>query len=474
MGNAFAKLTFSELTPILAFAKKQQRLEIDDLPPVQDADTCHAVLVDFAGVWQRSKGWWGAEHPGLRFIQAVAFHFKGLLGAVLVLRVVNDMLSFAGPLALEQIIGWLMDPAQRRPWWEPAGLPQRWRGIYYVAVMSATSLAGTFMGVQEQALGMTMGSQVSTWARAEIYVKALRQKTHVRAQVTSGQVINLMSMDAGFLREIPRQIPRIPRCIVKAGIGIALLVRLMGKVGTQATLAATGSPGISLTGCLCFQGAVGAGVSVMVAFCPLGYLGISRLDFYNDKYASKRDKRQGQMSEMLSAIKLVKLNGWEDGMRKNIAKTRKEELDRMWFFQIADHFTGAVWRVMPVATVLTTFGVYTWLGNTLTPQVTFTALALLDEIRAPILSVGEVVADLVRGWTAICRVSEFLEAEELDEHAVCQHAAGDESTNAIEIAGGKFVWGVKPVLRLGEDSDDDDDEVRAQQSPPQYDSQGWF
>ena len=73
---------------------------------------------------------------------------------------------------------------------------------------------------------------------------------------------------------------------------------------------------------------------------------------------------------------------------------------------------------MPVATVLATFGVYTWMGNSLTPQLTFTALALLDEIRGPILSVGEVVADLVRGWTAICRVSEFLEAEELDEHAV--------------------------------------------------------
>ena len=111
----------------------------------------------------------------------------------------------------------------------------------------------------------------------------------------------------------------------------------------------------------------------------------------------------------------------------------------MWYFQIADHFTGAVWRVMPVATVLTTFGVFTWLGNTLTPQVTFTALALLDEIRAPILSVGEVVADLVRGWTAICRVSEFLEAEELDGHAVRQEAAGEESANAIEIAGGQFV-----------------------------------
>ena len=80
------------------------------------------------------------------------------------LRIANDMLSFAGPLALEQIIGWLEEPTQVRPFWEPGGLPLRLRGFYYVAVMSALSVLRTLLGVQEQALGITMGSQVSTWA----------------------------------------------------------------------------------------------------------------------------------------------------------------------------------------------------------------------------------------------------------------------------------------------------------------------
>jgi hypothetical protein len=57
------------------------------------------------------------------------------------------------------------------------------------------------------------------------------------------------------------------------------------------------------------RGAVAAGVAVMVAFMPLGYLGLRCLDTAADKYAAKRDVRQGAMSELLSAIKLVKLNG---------------------------------------------------------------------------------------------------------------------------------------------------------------------
>ena len=318
-------VTFSELSPLLSLATKNKRLEVADLPPLEERATCEHVLRDFGEVF---SGCSTRRHPGIRFILAVSAHFRGLLLSVLALRVANDMLSFAGPLALEQILGWLVNPAQRRPWWEPAGLPLRFRGIYYVAVMSGASLVGTVFGVREQALGVTMGSQVSTWARAEIYTKALRQKTHVRAAVTSGQVVNLMSMDAGFLRQIPRLIPRIPRAIVKAGVGIALLSRLMGRASTA------------------------AGVGVMLAFSPIGYLGIANLDRCADKYAVKRDKRQGQMGELLAAIKLVKLNGWEAGMRRSIGRTRREELERMWWFQIADHFCGAPEPLTSTATPL--------------------------------------------------------------------------------------------------------------------------
>ena len=108
--------------------------------------SCAAVLDDFAGVWLAHAG---AGHPGLRFLRAVASHFKGLLAGVLALRVVNDMLSFVGPLALEQIIGWLTDPRQRRPWWEPAGVPARWRGVYYIGVMSAVKLVNTGIRIQQ-------------------------------------------------------------------------------------------------------------------------------------------------------------------------------------------------------------------------------------------------------------------------------------------------------------------------------------
>jgi ABC-type multidrug transport system fused ATPase/permease subunit len=239
---------------------------------------------------------------------------------------------------------------------------------------------------------------------------------------------------------MPKELPRIPRAVVKAGVGTYLLVRLMGR------------------------GAVFSGLAVMVGVAPLSGIALGQIDKYWDKSQVKRDKRMGQLNELLSSIKLVKLNGWEAGFGQHIAKTRALEMAAMWLCHIFDHVFDAVQQIVPVATLLTIFGVYTHLGNQLTPSVTFTALALLEEIRQPILSVSNVVSNLVRAWAAISRVSSFLSAEQLDAHAVQRLAmdtggggggGADRHKPAISVAGGEFAWNPKPALDLQGDSDEE-------------------
>ena len=40
MGGAFGRLTRADMTPLLALAKKNRRLEIADLPPVEAKASC--------------------------------------------------------------------------------------------------------------------------------------------------------------------------------------------------------------------------------------------------------------------------------------------------------------------------------------------------------------------------------------------------------------------------------------------------
>ena len=95
-------------------------------------------------------------------------------------------------------------------------------------------------------------------------------------------------------------------------------------------------------------------------------------------------------------------------MCQQVVKTRERELGHIWGMNVAEHLHGAMWQVLPIVNTLASFGVYSWLGNTLGPKVTFTSLSLFDEIRDPMLELPEVMADVVNGWKSIVRVSEFL------------------------------------------------------------------
>ena len=47
----------------------------------------------------------------------------------------------------------------------------------------------------------------------------------------------------------------------------------------------------------------------------------------------------------------------------------------------------AIWRAIPILVSLTTFGVYTAAGNTLTASVAFTSLALFDILQVRTIDV---------------------------------------------------------------------------------------
>ena len=434
MAAAFNQLAGNEVRPLLELANAKQGLDDEDLPPVQPDERCEHVLSTFNAIWDASATWTGASSPGMRFFWAILTRYKGTWLYILALRASSDVLSFASPLAMEKIIEWLADPAHARAWWEPCGLPLRLRGLYFAAVMTLGVVARSLLDTKVAQLSLKMSTQVFGWSLCQVFTKALGQKTHVRAHVSSGQVISLMQSDSWALWRVPILIPRLPRAFVKGGIGIFLLVKLMGR------------------------GAVFAGLTVMCGLAPLTGVAVTQIEKYWDKSQAKRDKRMGQLNELLSAIKLVKLNGWESGFAARIAKTREQEMKAMWMFHIFDHVFGAVTALVPVATLLTMFGVYSWLGNQLTPAVTFTGLALLDEIRQPILSVAAVCSDLVRAWSAVARLSAFFGAEQLDMHAV-EHIKGlGADQPAISIKSGKFAWLQKPKMDLiGSDSEDDDE-----------------
>jgi hypothetical protein len=211
---ALGRLAGGEAVPLLRLANAKLGLEPEDLPPVQADERCRHILDNFCSIWEESATWLGGSHPGLRFVRAVVARYKGTLAGVLGLRVVADLLSFMGPLAMEKIIAWLTNPALARPWWEPRGLPLKARGLYYSAVMTGSLVVRSLLDAREKQLGLKMGVHILSWIQCEVFTKVLAQKTHARAQVSSGQVLNLMQTDSWHIWQV-RKTPSWPRSWAK-------------------------------------------------------------------------------------------------------------------------------------------------------------------------------------------------------------------------------------------------------------------
>jgi ABC-type transport system involved in cytochrome bd biosynthesis fused ATPase/permease subunit len=78
----------------------------------------------------------------------------------------------------------------------------------------------------------------------------------------------------------------------------------------------------------------------------------------------------------------------------------------------------------------------------LTPQVTFTSLALFNILRFPMSMLAGLIGQTTQLAVSNRRVKSFLACEELDPNVVNRIEAGPRADNtpAVEIVDGKFTW----------------------------------
>lgn len=117
-------LTFGHLDPLFAVGARKQRLDDEDVPRCEESVSAAYAERTLEAAWLQTAP---EKRPGVRFAKMMWARYKAVLCGVLGLRMTEDLLSFSGPMIMQEIIGWLGDPAQQAPWWEPSGLPAKAR-----------------------------------------------------------------------------------------------------------------------------------------------------------------------------------------------------------------------------------------------------------------------------------------------------------------------------------------------------------
>ncbi|EEP77403.1 hypothetical protein UREG_02252 [Uncinocarpus reesii 1704] len=163
------------------------------------------------------------------------------------------------------------------------------------------------------------------------------------------------------------------------------------------------------------------------------------------------DQRVSLTQEILQAVRFVKFFGWESSFLDRLKGIRKREIAAIQFVMSIRNAILCVSLSLPVFASMLAFITYSLTDHKLTPAPIFSSLAIFNTLRLPLNMLPLVIGQVTDAWTAICRIQEFLLAEEQKEDIKWDPTM----VKALELKDAAFTW-----ERLPTDPENENDKAK--------------
>ncbi|KAK1939976.1 Multidrug resistance-associated protein 1 [Phytophthora citrophthora] len=390
---------FSWVTPLMELGN-QRPLEHDDLYLLDPANRAHEVSTEFQEAWRKqcSKP---SGKPSLAW--ALASCYGGQIAKAGLLKLVHDSLQFVAPMLIKEIIAYLQNPDAELS----EGL--LYAGIVFVSgVMQSFLLRNYFFHCFEA--GMRVRSAVCT----AVYSKSLVLSAAARQKKTTGEITNLMSIDAQRLQELSTFINSVWFSIFQIVVACYLLWKQIGP-------------------------ATFAGVAVIILMIPVT-AGVSKLmGRLQEALMEVKDERIKICNEVLAGMKVIKMQAWEHSFTKRVLEYRSEELSKLRTYIYALSGFMTLFSGIPSLVTVASFYTYVKLGNTLDVGTALTSLALFNILRFPLFMLPQVVGAIVEAKVSINRLSSYFQEEEREKVG-----PGDLASVGVRVNKADFMWDTQP------------------------------
>ncbi|KAL8425677.1 hypothetical protein Efla_003997 [Eimeria flavescens] len=317
-------------------------------------------------------------------------------------KLVYDLLQFAGPVILQQIILFLQRSGEKSV--EP---PPFSEGLTYCLLLLLSSATQTALLHQYFHRQFRLGMRLRVAVSSLIYRKALKIQARATGRSfesqppnstnhssssspggrTTGQYVNLLAVDAQRLEDLMAYVHILWSAPLQISIALFLLFRLLG-------LAALG------------------GLAVMLLNGPLtGFIGRQATRMQR-RLMGIRDERGTAVTELLSGIKAIKMYAWECSFFARISQVRERELKALtayWRLMVASR---TQWLGTPICVSVATFGCYILLHGDIDAATAFTAIALFNVLRFPMQVLPMTTNNTLEARVALTRLQAFLDQEE--------------------------------------------------------------
>ncbi|KAL7486857.1 hypothetical protein ACHAW6_012460 [Cyclotella cf. meneghiniana] len=234
--------------------------------------------------------------------------------------------------------------------------------------------------------GITLRSAVVSAAHAHL----LNMTPTGRAGLTSGEITNLVAVDAQKLFELAQEGHYAWSCPLAMVIVSVLLLLELGPAAI-------------------------VGIGVMFLIVPIVQAIVRKMMTIRKARVTASDKRIEIISSMLQSIRFTKLNRYEERFHERVMDMRTQEVHflRMELFYLSLTLFATV--VSPVLASVLTFITYTLIDedNILTTSLTFTSLFLFAALRFPINYAGKFMGKAAQGFQACHRFSVFFARESM-------------------------------------------------------------
>ncbi|XP_046565290.1 multidrug resistance-associated protein 1-like [Haliotis rubra] len=320
------------------------------------------------------------------------------------LTLTSDTLKLAGPLILSALISFVSDKSDREAWW----------GYVLASTLLALQLLTSVIGQAGFAIATVLGMHIKTTCISAVYKKALTLNNEAKKTTTTGEIVNLMSVDIQRICDVMTNLALLSSVPIQIVVSIAMIYRTIGA-------------------------SVFSGLGLLLFLLPLNAALSGRQKRLQTLNLQLKGERIKLLNEVLNGIKVLKLYAWETSFKRKVESVRRKEVDVLLKISYLSAGLGISWTLAPFLVVLATFATYIFSDptNQLDANKAFVTLSLFNILRVPMNLLPGIITTAIQAFVSTRRVNEFLCTEDLSpENVQTDH----QSDYAVQIINGTFTW----------------------------------